>query len=51
METTHPFTMSLNSSQQCGEKGTGEIYRGSVNSASSASSLLPRRGLILLDIG
>lgn len=46
MKTTYSFTMSLNSSQQCGEKGTG----GSVHPASSASSFLARRGLILLDM-
>lgn len=46
MKTTYSFTMRLNSSQQCGEKGTG----GSVHPASSASSFLARRGLILLDM-
>lgn len=42
--------MILNSSQQSGEKGTAGIYGGGVHPACSASSLLPRRGLILLDM-
>lgn len=49
MKTTLSLTMSLKSSQQCGEKGIGGIY-GSVHPAGNEClKLLPRRGLILLD--